>query len=70
MSLSLSARMRGGCRSRSPAARGEAAGPGVAADTIDAPGTVVASDTIDAPGTVVAADTSAAPGTTRVPAIG
>jgi hypothetical protein len=58
MSLSLSARMRGGSGSQSPAARGEAAGPGVAADTTDAPGTVVA------------ADTTAAPGTTLVPAIG
>jgi hypothetical protein len=58
MSLSLSARMRGGAGSRSPAVRGEAAGTGVAADTTDAPGTVVA------------ADTTAAPGTTLVPAIG
>jgi hypothetical protein len=32
MSLSLSAIMRGGAGSRSPSARGEAAGPGVAAD--------------------------------------
>jgi hypothetical protein len=48
----------GGAGSRSPAARGEAAGTGLAADTTDAPGTVVK------------ADTTAAPGTTLVPAIG